>query len=466
MPTVTPVNLDSPRVKQLSDQGSSGTILGASATDPIGFYGLATGVVQPSGNAQAAITRGLAAGSIITFASSQSPNTVAPSTTVQFNMTVQSGVNTQSINTPLAADLFFVNKPTSQAGLSVGNVRGVSQNVVGVSFGNLTATTITPTASEGYSIIALRGMTTISATLSPAAVAANTTVEQLFTATGIRAGELVQVNKPTVQAGLEIVGCRAAANNQIGITFANYTAASITPTASEAYTVFSLGGLDAVNNEVVLGAALNPTSVQITTTQEFAATVAGLTFGDVVKGVSKPTQQAALFVGGGGRVSVPSTIGITFGNIGVTTVTPTANEVYEISLSRVNPVAPLLIYNTVLTAPTSVPALSSAEQTFTVTGLIASTPVWVNKPTAQAGLGIAGVRVSAVNTLAINYINTSLVSITPTAAETYVIGNFQDATPTTGNSISKSAVQVIQSAAILANATRSALTTTGFVAGA
>src|SRR5229473_701858 len=88
MPTVTPVNLDSPRVKQLSDQGSSGTILGASATDPIGFYGLATGVVQPSGNAQAAITRGLAAGSIITFASSQSPNTVAPSTTTQFNMTV------------------------------------------------------------------------------------------------------------------------------------------------------------------------------------------------------------------------------------------------------------------------------------------------------------------------------------------------------------------------------------------
>ncbi len=465
MPTVTPVNLDSPRVKQLSDQGSSGTILGASATDPIGFYGLATGVVQPSGNAQAAITRGLAAGSIITFASSQSPNTVAPSTTVQFNMTVQAGVNTQSINTPLAADLFFVNKPTSQAGLSVGNVRGVSQNVVGVSFGNLTATTITPTASEGYSIIALRGMTTISATLSPAAVAANTTVEQLFTATGIRAGELVQVNKPTVQAGLEIVGCRAAANNQIGITFANYTAAAITPTASEAYTVFSLGGLDAVNNEVVLGAALNPTSVQITTTQEFAATVAGLTFGDVVKGVAKPTQQAALFVGGGGRVSVPSTIGITFGNIGVTTVTPTANEVYEISLSRVNPVAPLLLYSQALTT-TSVPALSSAEQTFTVTGLIASTPVWVNKPTAQVGLGIAGVRVSAVNTLAINFINTSLVSITPTAAETYVIGNFQDATPTAGNSISKSAVQVIQSAAILANATRSALTTTGFVAGA
>lgn len=33
-------------VRQLSDQNSIGTILGASSTDVIGFYGLTTGVAQ------------------------------------------------------------------------------------------------------------------------------------------------------------------------------------------------------------------------------------------------------------------------------------------------------------------------------------------------------------------------------------------------------------------------------------
>lgn len=35
-------------VRQLSDQNSIGTILGASSSDPIGFYGLTTGVAQAS----------------------------------------------------------------------------------------------------------------------------------------------------------------------------------------------------------------------------------------------------------------------------------------------------------------------------------------------------------------------------------------------------------------------------------
>jgi len=35
-------------VKQLSDKNSSGTVLGQSSTDKIGFYGVATGVVKPT----------------------------------------------------------------------------------------------------------------------------------------------------------------------------------------------------------------------------------------------------------------------------------------------------------------------------------------------------------------------------------------------------------------------------------
>lgn len=72
--------------------------------------------------------------------------------------------------------------------------------------------------------------------LSPSAVAANTTAEQSFAVAGLAASDLISINKPSAQAGLGIVGCRAAANT-LYITFSNNTAASITPTAAETYLV-------------------------------------------------------------------------------------------------------------------------------------------------------------------------------------------------------------------------------------
>ena len=77
----------------------------------------------------------------------------------------------------------------------------------------------------------------ISVTLSPAAVSANTSAEQTFTVNGLLAGDHVAVNKPSAQAGLGIVGCRVSADNTLAITFGNFTAGSITPTASEVYRV-------------------------------------------------------------------------------------------------------------------------------------------------------------------------------------------------------------------------------------
>lgn len=84
------------------------------------------------------------------------------------------------------------------------------------------------------------GFYKLSATLSPAIVAANTTAEQTFTVTGLAVGDVVMVNKPTTQAGLGIVGARVSAANTLAITFSNNTAAGITPTASE---VYAIGGI-------------------------------------------------------------------------------------------------------------------------------------------------------------------------------------------------------------------------------
>lgn len=77
----------------------------------------------------------------------------------------------------------------------------------------------------------------LSVTLSPAAVAANTSAEQTFTVTGLALSDAVSINKPTAQAGLGIVGARVSAANTLAITFGNFTGLGITPTASEAYLV-------------------------------------------------------------------------------------------------------------------------------------------------------------------------------------------------------------------------------------
>lgn len=77
----------------------------------------------------------------------------------------------------------------------------------------------------------------LNATLSPAAVAANTTAEQTFTVTGLKAGDVVHVNKPTAQAGLGIVGKRVSATDTMALTFSNNTAGALTPTAAEVYRV-------------------------------------------------------------------------------------------------------------------------------------------------------------------------------------------------------------------------------------
>ncbi len=86
----------------------------------------------------------------------------------------------------------------------------------------------------------VRGIDLLEITLSPASVANATAAEQTFTVTGLKLHDYVAVNKPTAQAGLGIVGSRVSAANTLAITFMNTTAATITPTASEIYSLFRI----------------------------------------------------------------------------------------------------------------------------------------------------------------------------------------------------------------------------------
>jgi len=68
-------------------------------------------------------------------------------------------------------------------------------------------------------------------------------------------------------------------------------------------------------------------------------------------------------------------------------------------------------------SPASVAANTTAEQTFTLTGIRLGDAVFCTKPTAQAGLGIAGCRCSAHDVVAITFINATAGAIVPTASE-------------------------------------------------
>jgi hypothetical protein len=89
-------------------------------------------------------------------------------------------------------------------------------------------------------------------------------------------------------------------------------------------------------------------------------------------------------------------------------------------LGSTTPVQGIYNIKQVLT-PAAVGANTTAKQTFAVPGLQVGDSIDINKASHQAGLSIGNVRVSAANTLAIQFVNTTAGSITPTS-EQYIIG--------------------------------------------
>ena len=80
----------------------------------------------------------------------------------------------------------------------------------------------------------------------------------------------------------------------------------------------------------------------------------------------------------------------------------------------------IMLYSVVIN-PTSVATITTAEQTFTVTGLqVGDVILAVNKPTTTVGVGIVNMRVSAADTLALTFVNPTAGAVDP-ASETYLV---------------------------------------------
>lgn len=262
---------------------------------------------------------------------------------------------------------------------------------------------------------------------SPSAVTANTTAEYAMTVTGVAATDMViAVVKPTSQAGLAVGSARVSATNTVQASFGNVTGSTITPTTTESYLIVTASA-----SLQFPSVTLSPASVAGSTVSEQTFTVTGVQPGMVVA-VTKPTLQAGLLVTGA-RVVAANQVGVTFMNVTAsTTITPTAGESYLFFAARGLRVQPIMQRMLATLTPVSVAANTTAEQTFTVTGLVSGQPVEVSKPSAQKGLAVVGARVSAANTLALNYANVTANAITP-PTEQYVIGFYPDTIAAAGS---------------------------------
>lgn len=119
-----------------------------------------------------------------------------------------------------------------------------------------------------------------------------------------------------------------------------------------------------------------------------------------------------------------ATTGAHNGTVGATTPATGAFTTLTASTSAAvgaagTAITQIRVYSQTVT-PAAVAAATVAEQTFTVTGLTTADKVFVNNADLTTATGIAGVRVSAVDTLAVRFVNPTAGALTP-AAGTWTI---------------------------------------------
>lgn len=452
----------------------SGVYVGGGSPVTLGT-GQTSGVVAPinaPGTQSNSLFSTASTGVVIKYQTAIIPLSVAATTAVQ---------NTSSVTTNIQLgyqfatnSVYAINKATQQAGLGIGGVFCGTSGIINVNYTNVSGAAITPTA-EANDVIEFRtSPITTTATLSPSNIPINTTVEQIFTVAGNIGlpGTVAIVNKPSNQTALCYSPfARIVSANTVGITFGVITSGAVTtgvtPTASEVYSFAFVGNLNAYNPTVIygIGAAQQATAASSMTEQTSAVT--GTLATDTVSGISKPAIQATTSVIGG-RVTSAGVVGIAYANL-FASQTPTSSEVYLCTIQKQQPLNPSVIYTAALNATTCA-ATTSVEATTTVTGLLVSSSVLVNKPTLTPGIMITNARVSAANTLAIQYTNFTTSSIS-VPSETYTIANLQlqgpglGYTTTAGLFVAQSYYPAIDQSKLMANALRQALLSLNAITG-
>ena len=473
----------------------SGVALATSATsttfqNPIwpwdSFQGT-TGVQPSSPGAQRSddLLTATSNGVIVKYQIAPAVNSDAATTTT--NQTTSVSSTLQAGMTFATSSVYAINKATHQAGIGVAGVLSATTQTLAINYLNVSSAALTPT-QEANDVIEFKAGSPLvtTATLSPAAVSLNTTAEQIFTlATSATQpvvcvpGALAVVNKPTAQTGLGYAHmARVVGVNQVGITFAAVSSGvvttAITPTAAEAWQMAFLPQLNALNPLYIYGIPAGQAAVTVSTTLEETSGVVGIFANDMIASISRATTQVGLGIVGarvtsGLPAATTGVVGIVYSAAVTGAVTPTSSEVYMAQVHRQVPLNPLMLYSQAL-ATSTISATTSAEVTTTVTGLLVSSSVIVNKPSCTPGLLVTNARVSAQDTLAVSYMNLTTTAIA-VPSETYLIGNVQlqgpglGVTTTAGLFVAQSYFPAAQQSLRLAAALRAALVQLNMIAG-
>ncbi len=372
-------------------------------------------------------------------------NTTATAATTVISQTTSVTSTLQLTSSPWqpssSSSVFTVNKASHNAGFGISCVRCATSGIFTVESVNLTNASINP-ASDIYDLIEVKAsQLTATATVTPALTLPQSTQEVIVSVgTNVALpGYAVIVNKPTAQttAGSTVVvptmAARIIGSGQVGITIGNpgTTAAGFTP-VSEAYNFAFIPQITATTPFMVYGVPAAQNAIAASSVIEQTSAITGLLGTDVAVGwtTGATTQVSTAVIGM--RVTSAGVMGVKY-MAPNGTQTPTSNEVYAVTILRQTPLNPVQMYYPTLNATTCA-ASTTVEATTTVTGLLVSSSVIVNKPTYTAGIAILNARVSAANTLAVTYGNFTTSSIN-VPSEVYTVANVQIQGPGTGAAV-------------------------------
>ncbi len=259
--------------------------------------------------------------------------------------------------------------------------------------------------------------------LAPAAVGANTTLSQAFTATGspIQSGDFLAVNALVTVSSAGGIGNVRAHTNTAGAVIMQFfnvgTAAGVTTVAASQFAFMSFRGMA---NSV----ALSPAAVPANSTSEQTFNVTGIAPGELAF-VSKAAENVGLGIAGV-RVAGNNLLAINFMNVSTAAVTPTAAEAYSFfSTNGVAANSNVMVYGVNVGTLTAVAGNATTNwvvitQTATCSSILASDILFgISKPTLQAQLGIVGQRITTANVVGIDFATGSVTGVTPTANEVY-----------------------------------------------
>jgi hypothetical protein len=227
------------------------------------------------------------------------------------------------------------------------------------------------------------------------------------------------------------MAARVVGVNQVAITLGNpgTTAAGIVPTV-EAYNFAFIPQINATNPFQTYGFPANQNASTASSMVEATNTVTGLVLTDVPVGVTRVSSAVGVSTAVVGASIRANNVGTLLYVTPNGAQTDTSSAVYPVTILRQNAANPVQMYYPTLNATTCA-ASTTIEATTTVTGLLVSSSVIVNKPTYTPGIAVTNARVSAANVLAVTYTNFTSSSIA-IPAEVYTVANVQLVGPGTG----------------------------------